>query len=151
MKRSDLFLYLGIFILFLGLVSWYVSRDRLAKGAAPASVSVTDEIPEMPQEPDAAAASAEDGERTGGLVSLVTDQFETLRREGDSLADRIWKDGLSNSQREWLNSAGDTFARFRDFTLSLQFLLILLFTGLLLGLYHLVSSGKLVRLIRKSN
>lgn len=150
MRRSDLFLYVGIFILFLGLVSWYVSRDRLAD-AAPASVSVTDEIPEIPVEPAASGEPTRDDAQGSGLVALVTEQFETLRREGDSLADRIWKDGLSEGQRQWLTSAGDTFARLRDFTLSLQFLLILFFTGLLLGLYHLVSSGKLVRIIRKSN
>ena len=150
MRRSDLFLYVGIFILFLGLVSWYVGRDRLAEEARTASVSVSDEIPEIPVEPDEAGEPAGDGE-SNGLVALVTEQFETLRREGDSMADRIWKDGLTDGQRDWLSSAGNTFSRLRDFTLSLQFLLILLFTGLLLGLYHLVSSGKLVRLIRKSS
>lgn len=151
MRRSDLILYLGILILFLGLVSWFVSQDRTAVPDIPIDTPPVDAIPEIPEPPDNAEEMTESGEREEGLLAFALDQFEAIRREGDRLADRVWKDGLSDSQRGWLSSIGGQFTRLRNFTLSLQFLLILVFTALLLGLYHLVSSGKLQRMLGKSS
>jgi len=150
MKRSDLILYLGILILFLGLVSWFVSRDRTAEPVTPADAPSIDGIPEIPKPPESAVEVTESGVREEGLLAFALDQFEAIRREGDRLADRVWKDGLSDRQRGWLSNIGGQFTRLKDFTLSLQFLLILVFTALLLGLYHLVSSGMLQRMLRKS-
>lgn len=151
MRRSDLILYLGILVLFLGLVSWFVTQDRTAEPAGPADAPPADGIPEIPEPPETAAEAVESREDEGGLLAFARNQFEAIRREGDRLADRIWKDGLTDNQRGWMTSIGDQFSRLKDFTLSLQFLLILVFTALLVGLYHLVSSGKLLRMIRKSS
>jgi hypothetical protein len=150
MRRSDLILYLGILVLFLGLVSWFVSQDRTAEPTEPAEAPPADGIPEIPEPPATVGETAQTGEREDGLLAFVREQFQAVRLEGDRLADRIWKDGLTDNQRGWLSSIGGQFTRLRNFTLSLQFLLILVFTALLLGLYHLVSSGKLQRMIRKS-
>ncbi len=151
MRRSDLILYLGILILFLGLVSWYVSKDRGVEPVPP-SDTTEDAVPEIPESPETADESIEIGERSGeGLAALALEQFDALRREGDQLAHQVWKDGLSDDQRHWLSGFSDQFIRLRDFTLSLQFLLILVFTALLLTVYHLVSSGKLKRMLRKSS
>ncbi len=151
MRRSDLILYLGILILFLGLVSWFVSQDRTARPVEPADAPPADGIPEIPERPETAEEIAETGERDEGLLAFALSQFAATRREGDRLADRVWKDGFTDNQRGWLTSVGDQFSRLRDFTLSLQFLLILVFTALLVVLYHLVSTGKLWRIIRKSS
>jgi hypothetical protein len=151
MRRSDLILYLGILILFLGLVSWFVSQDHQTQPIEPAELPPADGIPEIPELPESAEGIADGGEGDEGLLALALSQIEAMRREGDRLSDRVWKDGLTDNQRGWLTSIGDKFARLRDFTLSLQFLLILVFTALLVGLYHLVSSGKLQRMLRRSN
>ena len=149
MRRSDLILYIGILILFLGLVSWYVSKDRGVEPIPPAD-TIEDVVPEIPESPETADEPIEIGERSGeGLAALAMEQFDALRREGDQLAHQVWKDGLSDNQRHGLSSLGEQFIRLRDFTLSLQFLLILVFTAILLAIYHLVSSGRIKRLLRK--
>jgi len=149
MRRSDLILYLGILMLGLGLISWFVTRDRPEVATRTADAPAADAIPEIPESPDevdeaAGAADAEDG-----VLGFARNQLEAVRREGDHLAQRVWKDGLTDGQRSLLTSFSEKFGNFKDFTLSLHFLLVLVSTALLVGIYHLVSSGKLQRLIRR--
>jgi hypothetical protein len=151
MRRSDLILYLGILILFLGLVSWFVSQDRTAEVETLVETQPGDQIPEIPGQPETPEEMIGFGENEEGLLAFARGRFEALRREGDRLADQVWKDGLSDSQRGWLSGIGDQLIRLRNFTLTLQFLLILVFTALLLVLYHLVSSGKIQRMLWKQN
>ena len=151
MRRSNLILYFGILMLGLGLLSWVVTRGRPEPAPPAAEETAADEIPEIPALPDQAEAAAdtEGGDEVEGLMALAQGQFESVRREGDRLAQRVWKDGLSDGQRSWLTGVGDRFDSFLDFTLSLQFLLIAVCTALILGIYHLVSTGKLQRMIRR--
>ncbi len=72
MRRSDLILYLGILVLFLGLVSWFVSQDRTAEPAEPAEAPPADGIPEIPEPPATAGETAQTGEQEDGLLLQQT-------------------------------------------------------------------------------